>query len=58
MGRETMRDVRENEKKYIINFNNTLVGTSPNGTPSPLRGRVGERVYIEYGRSKKVSGRC
>jgi len=46
MGRETMRDVRENEKKYIINFNNTLVGTSPNGTPSPLRGRVGERVYI------------
>ena len=50
MGRETMRDVRENEKKYIINFNNTLVGTSPNGTPSPLRGRV--KKYLEDAEEK------
>ena len=46
MGRETMRDVRENEKKYIINFNNTLVGTSPNGTPPPITGEGwGEGLY-------------
>ena len=53
MGRETMRDVRENEKKYIINFNNTLVGTSLNGTPSPLRGGLGRGSVLNMEEVKK-----
>ncbi len=53
MGRETMRDVRENEKKYIINFNNTLVGTSPNGTPPHYGGGLGRGSILNMEEVKK-----
>ena len=48
-----MRDVRENEKKYIINFNNTLVGTSPNGPPPHYGGGLGRGSILNMEEVKK-----